>query len=106
MSYGYWGKILEINLTTKTYKDIEIEESLYRKYLGGSGLAAALLYKSFGYNKPALSEENPLMFMPGLYLEHQRHLRLNSCSRKSPLTNIWGESIVGVASDRNQKNRL
>ncbi len=96
MSYGFWGKILEVDLTSKTWRDMEIKENLYKRFLGGSGLGGALLHSLFDYKKPAMSEENPLMFMPGLLLGAPAPSAAKTVIvGKSPLTNIWGESVVG-----------
>lgn len=96
MSNGYWGKILEIDLDSKTFKINTIEDELYKKYLGGSGLGGKLLYDNYDYEKPALSPENPMIFMNGLFTG----LPVSTAAKstvvsKSPLTGIWGESIVG-----------
>jgi aldehyde:ferredoxin oxidoreductase len=96
MAKGYWGKILEIDLDSKTFKINTIEDELYKKYLGGSGLGGKLLYDNYDYEKPALSPENPRIFMNGLFTG----LPVSTAAKstvvsKSPLTGIWGESIVG-----------
>jgi aldehyde:ferredoxin oxidoreductase len=38
------GKLLDINLSTGAVKTTKIEEDVLRKYIGGSGLAAKLIY--------------------------------------------------------------
>ena len=40
--YGFMGKILIIDLTTKTFQEISKDETFYRNYLGGSFLCARL----------------------------------------------------------------
>ncbi|MEM2336711.1 MAG: aldehyde ferredoxin oxidoreductase N-terminal domain-containing protein, partial [Candidatus Bathyarchaeia archaeon] len=42
---GYMGKILRVNLTTKSLKVEPTSEEVARKYLGGKGYAVYLLYK-------------------------------------------------------------
>jgi aldehyde:ferredoxin oxidoreductase len=96
MAYGYCGKLLEIDLTSRSFKETLLEEEDLKKYLVGSGLGAKLLYSNYDHNIPALSPENPLMFLVGLLIG----LPAPSASKmtvvgKSPLTGIWGESIVG-----------
>lgn len=96
MSYGYTGKIIEIDLTSKEYKLRTIPDEDYRNYLGGSGLAGKLLYSEFDQTKPALSEENPLIFMAGLLTGTRATAAAKlSVVAKSPLTGIWAESTVG-----------
>lgn len=96
MTYGYCGKLLKVNLTNQTYEVVEIGEEDSKKYLGGSGIGAKILYDEYDHSKPALSPENPLMFMAGLLIG----LPVTAAAKmtvigKSPLTGIWGESIVG-----------
>ena len=47
--YGNWGKLLKVDLTTGEMADWDIEEKLYRDFLGGSGLAAYLFFNLKGY---------------------------------------------------------
>lgn len=96
MPYGYCGKLLEIDLSTKKYKEIDLSEEDFKKYLGGSGIGAKILYDNYDHKLPALSPQSPLMFMVGLLIG----LPAPSAAKmtvigKSPLTGIWGESIVG-----------
>ncbi|MDK2801465.1 MAG: aldehyde:ferredoxin oxidoreductase [Clostridiales bacterium] len=96
MAYGYCGKLLEVDLTSRTYKTVPVDEGDMKKFLGGSGLGAKILYTDYDYKKPALSPDNPLMFMVGLLIG----LPVPAAAKmtvvgKSPLTGIWGESIVG-----------
>ena len=96
MRYGYTGKIIEVDLTSKEYKLRTIPDEDYRNYLGGSGLAGKLLYSEFDQTKPALSEENPLIFMAGLLTGTRATAAAKlSVVAKSPLTGIWAESTVG-----------
>jgi aldehyde:ferredoxin oxidoreductase len=63
---GFHGKILVVDLTTRTYQVEEPPEETYRKYLGGYGLGAWYIY---GHIKPGcdpLGPENILGFTPGL----------------------------------------
>jgi len=42
---GYMGKILEIDLSDRTYRVTPIDENIARKYLGGKGYALWILYQ-------------------------------------------------------------
>ncbi|MEA4825334.1 MAG: aldehyde ferredoxin oxidoreductase family protein [Clostridium sp.] len=96
MAYGYWGKILEIDLDSRSTKIIPIKDEEYKKYLSGSGLGAKILYEQYDYKKPALSAENPLIFINGFLTGLPAPTAAKSTVvSKSPLTGIWGESIVG-----------
>jgi hypothetical protein len=66
LSKGFYGKILEIDLSTGTQRETVIEEEKYRLYLGGSGLAARI-FDERGYEKnPPLAEEAPLLIFTGI----------------------------------------
>jgi aldehyde:ferredoxin oxidoreductase len=93
---GNWGKILEVDLTKGTFKDVELEERIYRDYLGGSGLAAKWFFDEGCWEADPLSPENPLMVMLGPIsgVNLPGASRLEICAR-SPLTKVWGESSMG-----------
>ena len=65
---GYYGKLLEINLTTKEIKKVKIPERDIKLFIGGRGLGVKILWDKLP--KPGidpLSPENPLLFMPGSF---------------------------------------
>ena len=96
---GYNGKILEVDLTLKRFRELIINEEPYRKYLGGTGLAAKILFDNYDFKKniSPLSPENLLIFMTGPLTA----TRLPGCATRfsvcgiSPLTGIWGEASCG-----------
>ena len=64
---GNFGKLLDVDLTTKEIKDFTVPEEYARDYLGGKGLGARLLWDllpSDGSADP-LGPENPLLFLVG-----------------------------------------
>jgi len=65
MMGGNWGKILEVDLGAGTTEDLELDEKIYRDYLGGSGLAARIFFERRGWEEDPLSPANPLMIMLG-----------------------------------------
>ncbi len=94
--YGNTGKILEVDLTNEKIKTTNPPEELYRKFIGGSGIAAALLYDSLTANLDPFAPENPLGFFTGPLVG----TKVPNCGRhvvcaKSPATNIWGEANSG-----------
>ncbi len=96
MSHGYWGKVIEVNLSNKEKKIISVEDNVYRKYFAGSGLGGKLLYNNLDHQLDPLSPENPLIFMTGLLTGTRVPTAAkSSVVSKSPLTGIWGESTVG-----------
>ena len=94
--YGYHGKILQVDLSTRQTNDIELKEEDLRKFIGGAGLSAKLMYPLLSKNLDPLGPENPLIFITGPFTgtaipSTGRH----TICAKSPLTNIWGESSAG-----------
>ncbi len=96
MMGGNWGKVLEVDLTAGTTQDLELEEKLYRDFLGGSGLAAKLFFDRQGWKNDPLSPQSILMIMNGPLSGTSLPgvSRLEICAR-SPLTGIWGEASMG-----------
>jgi aldehyde:ferredoxin oxidoreductase len=37
MKNGYWGKVLRVNLTNKSYQVENVDENVWKKFVGGSG---------------------------------------------------------------------
>ncbi|MEW6553818.1 MAG: aldehyde ferredoxin oxidoreductase family protein [Actinomycetota bacterium] len=93
---GNWGKILKVDLTSGESEVLELEEKLYRDFLGGSGLAAKWFFDNEGWKAEPLSPENPLIVMNGPLSGTNLPgvSRLEICAR-SPLTGIWGEASMG-----------
>jgi aldehyde:ferredoxin oxidoreductase len=93
---GHYGKILRINLTDSSFREEEIDEAIYTKYLGGKGLASYLLFE---FNPPGvdpLSPDNCLIFATGPITGS----RIWGSSRygvftKSPQTKLYSESYSG-----------
>jgi len=96
MGQGYTGKILLVDLSSGKIVDEQLDEKLYRDFIGGVGLGARLLYKKMQGKVDPLGEQNILGFMPGLL----GGTTVPSASRltilsKSPLTGAWGDTSVG-----------
>jgi len=97
--FGYCGQILEVNLTEGKINILPLDQCLVEKYIGGSGLAAAIFLRRLGKNcsnTDPLSPGNPLIFMTGPLTGSALPAsgRMVACAR-SPLTGIWGESNAG-----------
>jgi aldehyde:ferredoxin oxidoreductase len=99
-SGGYWGKILRIDLSsgkTNTYTDTKyLTDGIARKYIGGSGLGARILYDETTPETDPLGPENPLIFAVGP-LTGTRVFNSNRFQvvARSPLTGIYGEANCG-----------
>lgn len=63
--FGYMGKILRINLSTKTIKTEDLPRETAVKYLGGRGLGTKLYMDEVAPGVDALSPENKLLFVTG-----------------------------------------
>ena len=62
---GFFGKVLRIDLSNKTHRVDTVDDSVFRRLLGGKGLGTHLLLE---HNPPGidpLSEENNLIFALG-----------------------------------------
>lgn len=93
---GYWGKILWVNLSSKETTVETFDESFARKYLGGVGLAARIIYGSVTKNTNPLGPGNVIVFATGPY-QATNLFSSGRCSvaAKSPLTGYWGEANGG-----------
>ena len=92
---GYFGKVLEIDLSKKEYKTRNISDEVYRKYIGGSGLGAYMLFTELPAKAEPLSEDNFIFVgtgaLNGTYCVSTRL----SLAWKSPYTGIFGHAEVG-----------
>jgi aldehyde:ferredoxin oxidoreductase len=90
------GQILDIDLTTETWKLSEYPKDLARKYLGGRGFNVHVLYDQLPVNVDPLGPENLLIFSCGLLTgtaaPSSARLHINALS---PLTGILGSSNLG-----------
>jgi len=94
--FGFYGKILKIDLDKKVFKIEPADDQLLRTYLGGRGLATHLL---LNHNPPSvdpLSPENHLIFAIGPLTGSAIW---GSCRHgiytKSPQTGFYSESYSG-----------
>jgi len=90
------GKLLHVDLSAGAISTRELPEEMLRTYLGGSGLAARLLYDALDTAVDPLASEAPLVFMNGLLtgVPVVCGNKVSVCAR-SPLTGIWGEARAG-----------
>jgi aldehyde:ferredoxin oxidoreductase len=97
--------VLRIDLSSRTYEIEDIAPEIIRKYIGGRGLGAYLLYQSVPPKADPLGEENHLIFTAGpasgrgLYYSSKANL-----NTKSPLTGIYLYSISsGILAQQMRK---
>ena len=96
MPYGYYGKILRVNLSTGAMSVDEHDETFYRRYLGGAAMAAYYLLKELKPGIDPLGPENELLMLPGVLTGAPVSGNARSeIAAKSPMTGGIGKSEVG-----------
>jgi len=91
--YGYWKKLLRINLTTETFTVDDIDEKSLKLLLGGAALGAKILLEEVPGKTDPLSEDNKIIF--GLGFMQAVNFPGNakwSVITKSPLTGTFLDS--------------
>jgi len=94
--FGFHKKLLRVDLSNRKAEVEDLDEALIRKYVGGLGIEAKILYEETGPETDPLSPENILMALTGPYTgtgvptSGRHHL-----VARSPLTGFFGESNVG-----------
>jgi aldehyde:ferredoxin oxidoreductase len=93
---GYNGKILRVNLLDNTTQSEDIDEPVYRKYLGGAGFISYYLWKELAQGIDPLGPDNKLVFALGPVTGIQLPGNGRNCvGAKSPLTGGIAKSEVG-----------
>ncbi len=94
--YGTHGRVLIVDLSTRTTRVEALDESVYRDYLGGYGLGAYLMWKHFPAGTDALAPEACFAIVSGLLTGVRTPFsgRIQIVG-KSPLTGTWADSNSG-----------
>ena len=93
---GYVGNILRVDLSQGRINDLPLPEEYAAHYIGGTGMAARLLWDEVGPEVDPLSPDNLLILCTGPVSGAPWHTSgRGALVSKSPLTGIWGESHVG-----------
>ncbi len=106
MNYKGWtGKILWIDLTTKTTRVEELPPEIYHDFIGGKGLGAYLLHRELKPGIDPLSPENILFFLTGP-LQGLPAVMVGRWTlvTKSPLTGLFLDTHCGGPLGREIKN--
>ncbi|HQD06510.1 MAG TPA: aldehyde ferredoxin oxidoreductase family protein [Bacillota bacterium] len=94
--YGNTGKIAELNLSTGELSVLELDEDVYKQYIGGAGLAAKLLFDRGNLEAEPLSEESMLIIAAGpLTGTGMAGASRFTVAGRSPQTGIWGQASCG-----------
>ncbi|ADV64433.1 aldehyde ferredoxin oxidoreductase family protein [Desulfurococcus mucosus] len=103
--YGWWGKVLLVDLTRMKTREIILDPETYRSYIGGRGLAVRLLWDLVPPGADPLSPYNALVVasgpLSGLPLPSSGKLVVAS---KSPLTNGYGDGNIGTMASHHLKH--
>jgi aldehyde:ferredoxin oxidoreductase len=93
---GFEGKMLEVNLSKGSISNSTVSKDIIRKFIGGSGLGAKLMFDRVDPKVDPLSPQNTLFILTGPTsgLSVPGGARFSICA-KSPLTNMFGESNSG-----------
>jgi aldehyde:ferredoxin oxidoreductase len=96
MPYGYNGKIVRVDLTSRTVTVEEPGELVYRTYFGGGGLASYYLLKELTPGIDPLSADNILIFASSVISGAPiAGMVRYTVAAKSPLTGAYGEAEAG-----------
>ncbi len=92
--YGYHGRVMLVDLHSQSVRWESLGEDVLRRFIGGTGLGAYLLYRHCPPGTDPLSPENPLIFATSPLVGS----RLTTSSKfavaaKSPLTGMIGDSL-------------
>jgi aldehyde:ferredoxin oxidoreductase len=93
---GYFGKQLRVSLDTKETSIEEIDSAVLKKYIGGVGYGARVLYDEIDKGIDPLSADNKIIFATSPLTANNipGGGSIMLCF-KSPLTHVWGESRCG-----------
>jgi aldehyde:ferredoxin oxidoreductase len=89
-------KLVIVDLTSGDIREEPIDPAYARDYIGGSGLAARLLWNTLDPQRDPLDPASPLLWMTGPLTGTggPTNGRSSICAR-SPQTGLWGESNIG-----------
>jgi len=94
--FGNSGKVLEVDLSSGQIETLELEEDIYKKYIGGAGLAAKLLFDRGNLDADPLDPDALLIFATGPMAGTGMYGTSRfSVGARSPLTGIWGQASCG-----------
>lgn len=96
MLYGYMGKLLFVDLSSKTWEIRELSEELARNFIGGHGLGAKILYDEMPAGTDVFAPESMVGFVSGPMSASRaffggRYMVVS----KSPVTGLWNDCNSG-----------
>ena len=96
MARGFMGKMLWVDLSTGQLRDEELSEDVGRKFLGGYGLGASILFARQKAGVDPLGPDSVFGLVTGMLtgtpaITGNRYVAVG----KSPLTGGWGDANSG-----------
>ena len=94
--FGFHKKVLRVDLSNRKVEVDDLDEAVIKKFVGGVGMGAKVLYEETSPETDPLSPENILVAFTGPYTgsgvptSGRHHL-----VARSPLTGLFGETNVG-----------
>jgi aldehyde:ferredoxin oxidoreductase len=92
---GYKGKMLFVDLSKREAVTRKLGEDLARKFIGGRGFGARILYEKVAPGTDALGPENLLIMATGPLTGTQVPGSKMSIIAKSPASGAYGDSSIG-----------
>ena len=94
--FGSHGKVLCVDLSSETTSVLNVDESVFQRFLGGYGLGAWLMWKHFPAGADATAPEACFAICAGLFTGVKTPFsgRIQIVG-KSPLTGTWADSNSG-----------
>jgi len=93
---GYHGRFLRVDLNEQKLEDMPLNEDDAKKFIGGTTLAAKLIYNHVKPGMDPMNPENPLVFAIGPFTATSIPMVSRyTVSGISPLSGWWGEATSG-----------
>ncbi len=96
MLNGYMGKLLQVDLSRQTLADEPLDEAMARRFIGGYGLAARLIFDRQPAGADPFGPDNIIGFFTGPFTGTPAVSGTRfTVAGKSPLTGTWGDANSG-----------
>lgn len=102
--FGYNGKILFVDLIKGETKSQELDESIYRQFIGCLGLGVPIIYKNTAPGVDPLGPDSMFGFSVGPMTGNGLHGARFAVTGKSPMTGGWGDANCGGSFAVDLKN--
>ncbi len=93
---GNFGKVLEIDLSTQTYKTRTVSDEIFQKWIGGRGLGAYYAVTEYKAGKNPLDEDSFVFVGPGPLSGTMAVSHRTCFVNKNPYTGLLNHSETGA----------